>query len=270
MKKQKPQIKNTEIQIAPAQSLIPEGNPEAQVAYAAKAAEALMQVLAKKTKQVIINGQKYLEYEDYQTIAKFFGLTVETGEAEPVDVNGIKGAKAKATVYNREGVKIGGAEAYCLYDEPNWKDKPWFQLASMAQTRAGSKSLRNQLAWVAVLAGFAGTPAEEMTVNVNQEYTNKITIVARENRRTKMGKDYIRITLKDGRAINDFKGYAKDLADNKEIDLEKNGWEVVSELGFWNFREVKEKEIPIVGEDEPPFYEDFPGPTDEDLKKAGL
>jgi hypothetical protein len=32
----------------------------------------------------------------------------------------------------------------------------------MAQTRAGSKALRNALAWVVVLAGYKPTPAEEM------------------------------------------------------------------------------------------------------------
>jgi hypothetical protein len=39
---------------------------------------------------------------------------------------------------------------------------PMFQLRSMAQTRAGSKCLRNCFAWVAVLAGYKPTPAEEM------------------------------------------------------------------------------------------------------------
>src|SRR3990167_4301795 len=33
----------------------------------------------------------------------------------------------------------------------------------MAQTRAGSKALSNVLRWVVVLAGYKGTPAEEMT-----------------------------------------------------------------------------------------------------------
>ena len=32
----------------------------------------------------------------------------------------------------------------------------------MAQTRAGAKAFRNRLAWVAVLAGYRPTPAEEM------------------------------------------------------------------------------------------------------------
>jgi len=40
----------------------------------------------------------------------------------------------------------------------------------MAQTRACAKALRNVLAWVVVLAGYAPTPAEEMdSVTVNKQ-----------------------------------------------------------------------------------------------------
>lgn len=40
---------------------------------------------------------------------------------------------------------------------------PLFQLRSMAQTRALAKVLANVLRWIPVLAGYRGTPAEEMT-----------------------------------------------------------------------------------------------------------
>lgn len=39
---------------------------------------------------------------------------------------------------------------------------PLFQVASMSQTRAAAKVMRQVLSWVAVLAGYAPTPAEEM------------------------------------------------------------------------------------------------------------
>ena len=137
--------------------------PEAVLAEAQKAAAALKEVISKKSKPVIMNGEQYLEYEDWQTVGHFYGLKVRTGDAMPVEINGVHGAKAQAWVIDlHTGREIGGAEAYCLRDERNWETKPWFQLASMAQTRAGSKSLRNVLAWVVVLAGYKPTPAEEM------------------------------------------------------------------------------------------------------------
>jgi hypothetical protein len=39
---------------------------------------------------------------------------------------------------------------------------PSFQLRSMAQTRAGAKGFSNVFRWVVTMAGFKGTPAEEM------------------------------------------------------------------------------------------------------------
>ena len=127
-------------------------------------AQALKSVVDSKQKPVIINGEKYLEFEDWQTLGRFFSYSVKTFEALPVEVNGIKGAKAKAEVIdNKTGNIIGSAEAYCLYDEKNWENKPFFQLASMAQTRSAAKAFRNVLAWVVVLAGYKPTPAEEIT-----------------------------------------------------------------------------------------------------------
>lgn len=137
--------------------------PEAVLQEAQKAAKALEKVVAGKKRPVIFRGEQYLEFEDWQTVAKFYGLCARTLEAEPVEIFGVKGAKAKAEVIDlRTGQVVGGAEAYCMRDEENWKEKPWFQLASMAQTRAGAKALRNVLAWVVVLAGYRPTPAEEI------------------------------------------------------------------------------------------------------------
>ena len=161
-------------------------NPEAQLDMAIRASKALARVVAGKKKPVIINGEQYLEFEDWQTLGQFDGVSVKTGDAEMVEIDGVKGAKAKAyLINNRTGEIIGGAEAYCMRDEEKWGTRPkyewqgegdarhrvkvgdevvpWFQLASMAQTRAGSKALRNKEAWIAVLAGYRPTPAEEMT-----------------------------------------------------------------------------------------------------------
>jgi hypothetical protein len=150
------------------------------------AAKALVTVLSQKKHPVIMNGEQYLEFEDWQTAGQFYGYSVKTEDALPVEVNGVQGAKAKALLISmKTGEVEGGAEAYCMRDEEKWntrpkyeyqgegKDRkrvklgdepvPWFQLASMAQTRAGAKAFRNRLAWVVVLAGYKPTPAEEMT-----------------------------------------------------------------------------------------------------------
>ena len=138
-------------------------DPEAQVAYGQKCAKALMNVINQKPKKVIINGEIYPEYEDWQTIARFFNSTVGTDTVTPIQENNqTVGYTARAVVYNQQGVIIGSAEADCTNVEKNWKNKEMFQVKSMAQTRASAKALRNVFGWVAVLAGVKATPAEEM------------------------------------------------------------------------------------------------------------
>ena len=137
--------------------------PDIVLEEARLAAKALTDVIEKKPKKVVFNGNTYLEFEDWQTLAKFYGATVKVTETKFVEFGEVKGFEAKAVVINvATGMEISGAEAMCLNDEPNWKKKPLFQLKSMAQTRASAKALRNVFAWVVVLAGYKPTPAEEM------------------------------------------------------------------------------------------------------------
>lgn len=122
-----------------------------------------------------------------------------------IDGKTVHGFEAEAVVITKSGMEIGRAESLCLDNEDNWgevpkyewierldgngkkiydqslfggkggyvKDKtqvgttpkPLFQLKSMAQTRAEAKALKSVFSFVAVLAGFAATPAEEMTGN---------------------------------------------------------------------------------------------------------
>jgi hypothetical protein len=139
--------------------------PEVVLAEAKKAAQSLQNVVSKKHKPVIFNGEQYLEFEDWQTVGRFYGVTAKVILTEFVDFGAASGFLARAVAIRSDGMEISAAEAMCLNDEPNWSRKPLFQLRSMSQTRACAKALRNVLAWVVVLAGYKPTPAEEMTGN---------------------------------------------------------------------------------------------------------
>ena len=150
-------------------SLTLAGAPTEVLEEARKAAVALTSVIESKPKKVQFNGKTYLQFEDWQTLGRFYGVTsigrstkyVEFGDGD----SKVRGFEAQADALLVHGNQvISSAEAMCLNDERNWKDKPLFQLKSMAQTRACAKALRNVLAWVVVLAGYAPTPAEEMDV----------------------------------------------------------------------------------------------------------
>ena len=135
------------------------------------------EVLHNKEKPVIVNGKRHLEFEDWIALGNAFGIAVRTGEAEPVEIFEAKGFKARAEVVRvSDGIIIGGAEAYCLNNERNWRNKDYFQMASMAQTRAGSKALSNQLrGFVSLDKNLNGTPSEEMVgiTNAQKNGTNR-------------------------------------------------------------------------------------------------
>lgn len=140
--------------------LVLEGDPEVQLAFATKAANALMKVVKPKK----INGRDYLEFGAWQTLGRFFGSTVGTEWTKKIEREqaGFIGYEARSVVM-QHGEVISSAEAMCSSDERNWKGRDEFAIRSMAQTRASAKALRNAYGWVAELAGFASTPAEEMS-----------------------------------------------------------------------------------------------------------
>lgn len=145
--------------IAQPKPLVLEGDPEAQLAYAQKAANALMKVVKPKN----IGGKDYLMFGAWQTLGRFFGATVGIEWAEPIktDKGLLLGYDARAVVY-QNGAIISSAEASCMKTEKRWGTADEYAVKSMAQTRASAKALRNAFGWVAELAGYQSTPAEEM------------------------------------------------------------------------------------------------------------
>ena len=168
--------------IVPLNTAIMVRKPKDILAEATVAANALADVIKKKQKPVIFNGEQYLEFEDWQTCGQFYKMTAKVAWTRPIEIGGALGFEACAEVVdNNTGMVISSAESMCLNDEDKWSKRtkyewvkgkrekvgevsvPLFQLRSMAQTRACAKALRNVLAWVVVLAGFRPNVAEEMT-----------------------------------------------------------------------------------------------------------
>jgi hypothetical protein len=156
---------------------------------ARKAAKALAEVIESKPNKVKLNGKTYLTFEDWQTVGRFYGVSAKVVSTSFVEYGTVKGFEARAVaVLSQNGVEVSGAEAMCLNDERNWKDKPMFQVKSMAQTRACAKALRNVLAFVPVLAGYSPTPAEEMLETGSQEAANEVAARKIAEHQAKRGK----------------------------------------------------------------------------------
>ena len=140
-------------------------SPKEIVDFGKQSAELLKDIIETSQNKVMINGKQYLQFHDWQTIARFFGNNVGTEWSKEIkDTQGnLVGYEAKANVVNKEGHLVSSAEASCYNDEANWKNKPMFQLRSMAQTRACVKALRNVFSWVMVLAGYDPERTAERT-----------------------------------------------------------------------------------------------------------
>lgn len=160
--------------------------PRHDTEFAQASAKLLVNIIKQNNWSRRLGGQsEHISYEGWQTAGKYYGYSVKTFDAEYVEYGSTWGFKAKAVVVNENtGIEVGGAEAYCMNDEGNWRNKPKFQLASMAQTRAGSKALRQILGFVVALAGYSPTPIEEMTGN---EYADNHTKVQHTNGDTPNG-----------------------------------------------------------------------------------
>ena len=85
------------------------------------AAKALQDVLDKKKKPVIFNNERYIEFEDWQTLARFYGYSVQVRSTNFVDYGSAKGFEATADVLKVDtGQIVSSADAMCLNDEENW------------------------------------------------------------------------------------------------------------------------------------------------------
>lgn len=143
----------------------------------------LKKMVTGRPDKLVINGRQYLYFSDWQTLGAFCDVTacvVETRELtrEVPGKNGNytllepTGYWARATA-RRNGQEISAAEAVCMFDEPNWKNKSAFQVLSMAQTRACAKVLRNCLSWIVRLpaSNLSDEVAEEMVSDKPEQAT---------------------------------------------------------------------------------------------------
>jgi len=141
--------------------------PAELIVLATDQANLLMDIVAKKQLYQVIAGKKYMTVEGWETIGAFNQTHACTDWVLPVESKGeIVAYEAKVNLIKR-GAVVGSAimscgldEFPCLGKEGQAKHK---SAKSAAQTWATSKAYRMNYSFVAVLAGYEPTPAEEMT-----------------------------------------------------------------------------------------------------------
>jgi hypothetical protein len=150
------------VEAQPPAGLFRTNDPVQVVQEAVKVADALKAVIVAKNLFTMIQGKAHVGVEGWTLLGSMLGVTAICTKTEQID-----DVTWKATVEARDqhGRVVGQADALCSGREKRgpWKNAEDYARISMAQTRATSKALKGPLGFVLSLAGYATTPAEEMT-----------------------------------------------------------------------------------------------------------
>ena len=170
---------NNETEIAVLDSAVAAMSPKEVVAQNKERADALIQVVNQTESYQRIGGKNYLMVEAWQLIGRFDSATAITAWSRPLVEDGEEiGQEARVEIW-KHGEVVGGAEMACGYDEFVCRGKEGVSkknaAKSMAQTRATSKAFRMVYSFVAVLAGYQPTPAEEMSLEPPQRPVQRST-----------------------------------------------------------------------------------------------
>lgn len=145
----------------PSAALFGTNDPAEVVQRASSVATALAAVIDKQKLYTTVQGKNHVHVDGWTLLGSMLGVTAVCTHTEPVD----GGFKATVEARTADGRVVGRADALCTKHEKRgpWKSADDYARLSMAQTRATSKALKGPLGFVISLAGYAPTPAEEMT-----------------------------------------------------------------------------------------------------------
>jgi len=143
------------------------GDPEAEVEWASRCAKALVHAITGNPQlKVAISGRDYLKVEAWQTLGVMTKVdhidVVWCREYTAPGASQHSGWEARVEIRDRDGNVRGTGEAMCVRSERSWANRDEYAIRSMAQTRAVGKAYRMALSYIVSLAGYEGTPAEEI------------------------------------------------------------------------------------------------------------
>lgn len=110
-----------------------------------------------------IKGKNYVQVEGWAFAGGLMGLTPKVVKVENLSNGQELKWKADVEIVNvKTGLVVANGFALCSNKEAIKKGFDEYAVLSMAQTRAIGKAYRNLIGWVMKLAGYEGTPTEEM------------------------------------------------------------------------------------------------------------
>ena len=136
-------------------------SPNGIITKATAIADALAPLIEKKKLYKVIGPKKHVYVEGWNTMLAMLGVFPSVEYSRKIGDSPIV-YESRVVLKHVSGVVVGAGEALCSADEGNWSSKDEFQLKSMSQTRATGKAARLSFSWIMGLAGYEGTPAEEV------------------------------------------------------------------------------------------------------------
>lgn len=143
---------------------------------AKQAADALVAFVNSNNLSINIAGKRYLLVEAWQFIGMQMCLTeiVRTcDQVAPFEESDEIKYKAEVEIINQQGTVMSRGFAWCSNKEQKKKSFDEYAVASMAQTRAIGKAYRNKFAWIVKMAGYEGTPADEINRELMEDSLSK-------------------------------------------------------------------------------------------------
>jgi hypothetical protein len=151
------QVINEEHQLAPTDMF--QLAPVAKMQYAGQIANVLKDIIDKQKLFTKIGPNKHVNIEGWSTLGSILGILPKESKVTKTD----EGYEAYVELIRvSDGVIAGGASSICTRSEKTWAKRDDYALRSMAITRATGKAYRLAFAWIINLAGYSGTPLEEM------------------------------------------------------------------------------------------------------------
>jgi hypothetical protein len=173
---------SAEIVVRPAGGVFAVSEPTQMIEQAVQIAKVLKDIAQQGNLISTISGREYMQVEAWTTLGTLVGCTPRVEWSRPLtrlNPEGeeyVYGWEAAVEAVNASGAVVGRAEAMCTRDERTWKSRDDYATRSMAQTRAMGKALRMPLGWIAVLAGYSATPAEEMQESMSRASRMRVKI----------------------------------------------------------------------------------------------
>jgi len=146
------------------------------VTQAADMASLLKGHIVKEKLYTKIGDKNYAHVDGWAYAGGLMGVIPRVVKVENLSSGTEKKWRADVELVRiKDGTVMGYGTALCSSAESRKRSFDEYAILSMAQTRAIGKAFRNTIGWVMKLAGYEGTPKEEMT-KIGDELVPQVSV----------------------------------------------------------------------------------------------